>query len=164
MLPDFSTPGTPRDPTPDLPFIHRLKRAENPDDTTLLLFHGTGGHEADLLPLGREIAPHADLLGFRGRSTEEGSLRWFRRHGMDRFDQADVTREAEAFAATLSEALRRYRLDPSRVTALGYSNGANFAAAVMLLHPELITRAILLRPMLVLEDPPAPDLSQTGAS
>ena len=160
MLPDFSTPGTPRDPSPDLPFIHRLKRAEHAD-TTLLLFHGTGGHEADLLPLGWEIAPDADLLGFRGRSTEEGSLRWFRRHGMDRFDQADITREAEAFAATLPEALRHYRLDPSRVTALGYSNGANFAAAVMLLHPGLITRAILLRPMLVLEDPPAPDLSQT---
>jgi phospholipase/carboxylesterase len=159
MLPDISAPGEPRDPAPDLPFIHRLKRAEHPDGATLVLFHGTGGHEADLLPLGREIAAHADLLGFRGRSNEEGSLRWFRRYGMDRFDQADIAREAQAIAATLPEALSRYGLDPSRVTALGYSNGANFAAALMLLHPGLIRRAILLRPMLVLEAPPTPDLS-----
>jgi phospholipase/carboxylesterase len=159
MLPDISAPGEPRDPAPDLPFIHRLKRAEHPDGATLVLFHGTGGHEADLLPLGREIAAHADLLGFRGRSNDEGSLRWFRRYGMDRFDQADIAREAQAIAATLPEALSRYGLDPSRVTALGYSNGANFAAALMLLHPGLIRRAILLRPMLVLEAPPTPDLS-----
>ncbi|MGE0239420.1 MAG: VOC family protein, partial [Parvibaculaceae bacterium] len=151
MLPDFSPPGAPRDPNLELPFVHRLKRAEDPDGTTLILFHGTGGHEADLLPLGREIAPRADLLGFRGRSNEEGTPRWFRRHGMDRFDQADIAHEAEAFAATLPKALARYGLDARRVTALGYSNGANFAAALMLLHPGLIARAILLRPMLVLE-------------
>ncbi|MGE0007210.1 MAG: VOC family protein [Parvibaculaceae bacterium] len=161
MLPDFSSPGAPRDPSPDLPFVHRLKRSGNSDGATLILFHGTGGHEADLLPLGREIAGEADLLGFRGRSTEEGSLRWFRRHGMDRFDQADIAREAEAFAATLPEALARYGNDPARVTALGLSNGANFTAALMLLHPGLIRRAILLRPMLVLESPPDPDLSHT---
>jgi phospholipase/carboxylesterase len=102
MLPDISAPGAPRDPVADLPFIHRLKRAETGDGTTLVLFHGTGGNEADLLPIGREIAgPHADLLGFRGRSSEEGVLRWFRRYDMDRFDQADIRREAEAFAATL---------------------------------------------------------------
>ncbi|WP_119270528.1 VOC family protein [Taklimakanibacter deserti] len=162
MLPDISAPGEPRDPAADLPFIHRLKRAEKSDGATLILFHGTGGHEADLLPLGREIAPQADLLGFRGRSSEEGSLRWFRRYGMDRFDQADIARETGAFAATLPQALSRYGLDPSRVTALGYSNGANFVAALMLLHPGLLARAILLRPMLVLETPPTPDLSDTG--
>jgi phospholipase/carboxylesterase len=161
MLPDISAPGAPRDAPADLPFVHRLKRAENPDGTTLILFHGTGGNEADLLPVGREIAGRADLLGFRGRSREEGVLRWFRRHGMDRFDEADVRREAEAFAATLPQALSRYRLDPTRVTALGYSNGANFAAALMLLHPGLFTRAILLRPMLVLESPPEAGLAGT---
>jgi phospholipase/carboxylesterase len=159
MLPDISAPGEPRDSASDLPFIHRLKRAEDPDDATMILFHGTGGHEADLLAIGREIASRAALLGFRGRSREEGSLRWFRRFGMDSFDQADIASEAEAFAATLPQALARYGLDPSRVTALGYSNGANFAAALMLLHPGLFNRAILLRPMLVLETPPTPDLS-----
>jgi phospholipase/carboxylesterase len=80
---------------------------------------------------------------------------------MDRFDQEDVRKEAEAFAATLPEALARYGLDRSRVTVLGYSNGANFAAALMLLHPGLFTRAILLRPMLVLEAPPQTDLAGT---
>ncbi|MGE3874525.1 MAG: VOC family protein [Parvibaculaceae bacterium] len=159
MLPDISAPGAPRDPAPDLPFVHRLKRAENPDGATLILFHGTGGHEADLLPLGREIAPRAELLGFRGRSSEEGAPRWFRRHGMDRFDEADIRREAEVFAATLPQALSRYGLDPARVTALGYSNGANFIAALMLLHPGLLNRAILLRPMLVLESPPQAGLA-----
>jgi phospholipase/carboxylesterase len=154
MLPDVSEPGAPRDPAADLPFIHRLKRAQNPDGAALILFHGTGGNEADLLPIGREIASQADLLGFRGRSSEEGVLRWFRRYGMDRFDQADIRREAEAFAATLPQALSRYGLDATRITALGYSNGANFAAAVILLHPGLFARAILLRPMLVLESPP----------
>jgi phospholipase/carboxylesterase len=161
MLPDISAQGEPRDPNVELPFVHRLKRTEDAEGKTLVLFHGTGGHEADLLPLGREIAPGSNLLGFRGRSTEEGSLRWFRRHGMDRFDQADIARETEAFAETLPMALARYGLDPSRVTALGYSNGANFAAALMLLNPGLIARAILLRPMLVLESPPTPDLSNT---
>ena len=161
MLPDISAPGTPRDPPADLPFIHRLKRAEHPDGATLVLFHGTGGNEADLLPIGREIAPRADLLGFRGRSSEEGVLRWFRRYGMDRFDQADIRREAEAFAATLPQALARYGLNPTRVSALGYSNGANFAAALMVLHPGLFTRAILFRPMLVLESPPKIELAGT---
>jgi phospholipase/carboxylesterase len=161
MLPDVASPGAPRDPGADLAFTHRLKRADNPDGSTLVLLHGTGGNEADLLPLGREISATASLLGFRGRSTEEGILRWFRRYGMDRFDQEDIRKEAEAFAATLPEALARYSLDRSRVTVLGYSNGANFAAAVMLLHPGLFTRAILLRPMLVLEAPPQTDLAGT---
>lgn len=159
MLPDISEPGAPRDPQADLPFIHRLKRTDDPDDTTLVLLHGTGGNEADLMPFGRAIAPRATLLGFRGRSTEEGSLRWFRRHGMDRFDQADIITEARAFAATLPEALARYGLDQAGLTLVGYSNGANFAAAFMLLHPGLVRRAILLRPMLVLEEPPSSDLS-----
>jgi phospholipase/carboxylesterase len=161
MLPDISPPGAPRDPPADLPFVHRLKRAEKSDGETLVLFNGTGGNEADLLPIGREIASQAELLGFRGRSREEGVLRWFRRYGMDRFDQADIRREAEAFAATLPQALSRYGLDPDRVTALGYSNGANFAAALMLLHPGLFRRAILLRPMLVLESPPEAGLAGT---
>ncbi|WP_336325156.1 hypothetical protein, partial [Porphyromonas pogonae] len=84
------------------------------------------------------IAPRATLLGFRGRSTEEGVLRWFRRFGPTAFDQADIITEAAAFASTLPEALVAHGLDPDRTTVLGYSNGANFAAAVMLLHPGVI--------------------------
>ncbi|WP_204268230.1 alpha/beta hydrolase, partial [Haemophilus influenzae] len=106
-----------------------------PDGSTMVVLHGTGGSETDLMPLARRIAPRATLLGFRGRSTEEGVLRWFRRFDASAFDQTDIVAEAAAFAETLPEALAAHGLDPDRTTVLGYSNGANFAAAVMLLHP-----------------------------
>jgi phospholipase/carboxylesterase len=162
MLPQIALPGEERDMHPDLPFVHRLHRPGDPDGSTLVLFHGTGGNETDLLPLGRQVAPRAVLLGVRGRSTEEGILRWFRRLTATSFDQADIRSEAEAFAAFLPEALQVHGLDPLRTSFLGYSNGANFIAAVMLLHPRMVRRAALLRPMLVLEEPPAADLSDAA--
>lgn len=161
-LPQFARPGEERTPMRDLPFIHRLHHADDPDGSTMILLHGTGGSEADLMPLARRIAPRATLLGLRGRSTEEGVARFFRRLSMDRFDQDDIRSEAAAFAAFVAGATPAYDIDPARLTVLGYSNGANFAAAVMALHPDLIRRAILLRPMLALQDPPAVDL--TGVS
>jgi len=163
VLPDLAMPGEEREMRADLPFVHRLKRPSAPDSSVMVLLHGTGGNETDLMPFAHRIAPRAALLGFRGRSTEEGVLRWFRRLGPTRFDQADLLREAEAFAATLPEALAFYGLDPAQTTVLGYSNGANFAAAAMLLHPGLIRRAALLRPMPVLEVPPPADLAGTAA-
>uniref|UniRef100_UPI001954E030 hypothetical protein n=1 Tax=Enterobacter bugandensis TaxID=881260 RepID=UPI001954E030 len=77
-LPDIALPGEPRDRRVELPFIYRLKRPADPDGSTMVVLHGTGGSETDLMPLARRIAPRATLLGFRGRSTEEGVLRWFR--------------------------------------------------------------------------------------
>ncbi|MCD1620260.1 VOC family protein [Salipiger manganoxidans] len=159
MLPQFSRPGEERPPMRDLPFVHRLHHPEDPDGSVLLLLHGTGGTEADLMPLAHQLAPRATLLGVRGRATEEGVTRWFRRLAMARFDQDDIRAEARAFDAFLDGALGGYGLDPARLTVLGYSNGANFAGAVMALHPGVIRRAILLRPMLVLEDLPKPDLT-----
>ncbi|MES2712991.1 MAG: VOC family protein, partial [Pseudomonadota bacterium] len=159
LLPEVAMPGEEREMHAELPFIHRLKRVSDPDGSALVLLHGTGGNETDLMPFAHRVAPRAALLGFRGRSTEEGVLRWFRRLGTTRFDQADIVAEAEAFAAALPEALSRYGLDPARTTILGYSNGANFAAAVMLLHPGTIRRAALLRPMLALEALPPVDLA-----
>ena len=144
---------------PDAPFVHHLHRPDDPDGSTLVLLHGTGGNETDLLPFGHRVAPRAALLGVRGRSTEEGVLRWFRRLDATHFDQMDVRTEAEAFAAFLPEVFGIYGLDLERTTLIGYSNGANFIAAVMLLYPHLVRRTALLRPMLVLEDPPLPDLS-----
>lgn len=143
----------------DLPFEHRLRQPEAPDGSTVLLLHGTGGNESDLMPLGNRIAPGATLLGLRGRSTEEGIARFFRRNSMTTFDQEDIRSEAEAFAGFWQGAQSAYDLDPDRTTVLGYSNGANFAAAVMALHPGLIRRAVLIRPMAVLEDLPQVDLS-----
>jgi phospholipase/carboxylesterase len=160
-LPDVAMPGEEREMRAELPFVHRLKRPPDPDGSAMVLLHGTGGNETDLMPFAHRVAPRAALLGFRGRSTEEGVLRWFRRLDTTHFDQADIAFEVDAFAETLAEALALYGLDPARTTVLGYSNGANFAAAAMLLRPGLIRRAALLRPMLALEEPRPVDLVGT---
>lgn len=162
MLPQFALPGEPRMPRRELPFVHRFFTPEDTDGSTLVLLHGTGGSEADLMPLAHRIAPHATLLGVRGRSHEEGSVRWFRRLTMTSFDQDDIRSEAEAFAAFVEGAVAGYGLDSARMTFLGYSNGANFAAAVMALQPGTIRQAILLRAIPVLDVLPEVDLSETA--
>lgn len=161
MLPQFALPSEERFPVRDLPFVHRFNRPEDPDGTTLVLLHGTGGSEADLMPIARRIAPRATLLGVRGRATEEGTNRWFRRLDATTFDQADIHSEADAFSAFVDGAMAGYGLDPHRVVFLGYSNGANFLAAIVQLHPGLVRRAVLLRGLQALEDPPEADLSAT---
>lgn len=160
-LPQFARPGEERTVMRDLPFIHRIQRPDDPDGSTLVLLHGTGGNEADLMPLAHRIAPRARLLGVRGRSTEEGIARFFRRKTMTSFDQDDIRSEAAALQAFWQGAISAYGLDSNRITVLGYSNGGNFAAAVMALYPGLIRRAVLIRPMAVLEKMPVVDLSGT---
>lgn len=155
VLPQFALPGEPRPPLRDMHFVHRLFQPEAGDGSAMVLLHGSGGSESDLMPLAHRIAPQATLLGVRGRSTEEGISRWFRRYGPDRFDQADIRAEAEAFAAFLSEAARQYDLDPARMTCIGYSNGANLLGAVLQLFPQAVGQAILMRARQVLD--PAPD-------
>lgn len=157
MLPQFALPGEERMPMRDLPFIHRFHVPDDPDGSTIVLLHGTGGNEADLMPLARRIAPRATLLGVRGRSTEEGINRWFRRFDAVTFDQADIRAEAAAFAGFIEGAVRGYGMDAGRMTYLGYSNGANLLGAVMLLHPGVVRRAILLRGIAVLDEAPAVD-------
>jgi phospholipase/carboxylesterase len=159
MLPQFAMPGEPRLPKRDLPFVHRLYTPDSPDESTLVLLHGTGGSEADLMPLAHRIAPRATLLGVRGRSYEEGVARWFRRMTPTVFDQADIRAEAEAFEAFLEGAISGYGLERQRIVFLGYSNGANFAAAVMGLHPGLVRKAVLLRAVPVLDPLPQTDLA-----
>ncbi len=161
MLPQFALPGEERFPIRDLPFIHRFNRPEYPDGMTLVLLHGTGGNEADLMPIARRIAPRSALLGVRGRATEEGTNRWFRRLDAVTFDQADIGGEAKAFSAFVEGAVTGYGLDPERLIFLGYSNGANLLAAVLQLHPGVVRRAVLLRGMQVLENSPNVDLSGT---
>ncbi|PYB77644.1 VOC family protein [Rhizobium wuzhouense] len=159
MLPQFGLPGEPRILYRDLPFVHRIHEAEVPDGSTLVLLHGAGGNEASLLPLGRKILPAATLIGLRGRATEEGVARFFRRFGPMQFDQADIRAEAEAFAGFLEQAGHAYGLASGKTAFLGYSNGANLLAAAMELHPGLVHRAVLLRPMAVLEPEPASNLA-----
>ncbi|MGL4237819.1 VOC family protein [Tabrizicola sp.] len=161
MLPQFALPGEERFPVRNLPFIHRFNRPEHPDGTTLVLLHGTGGNEADLMPIARRIAANATLLGVRGRATEEGTNRWFRRIDTATFDQADLRSEAEAFAAFIKGAVTGYGLDMDRLVFLGYSNGASLLAAVIQSHPDVVRRAILLRGFQALENQGAGDLSST---
>ncbi|MEM8569936.1 MAG: VOC family protein [Pseudomonadota bacterium] len=160
-LPQFALPGEERFPMRDLHFVHRFNRPKDPDGSVLLLLHGTGGDEADLMPLARKLAPNATLLGVRGRSTEEGINRWFRRLSTTHFDQDDIRAEADAFAAFLQDVGTVYGIDPTKITVIGYSNGANFAAALLALNPGLIRRAVLLRPMAALEHLPQVDLHNT---
>ncbi len=129
-------------------FIHRFEpAAEGPGDATLLLLHGTGGNENDLLPLGRAISPRASLLSPRGQVLEHGMPRFFRRLAEGVFDHDDLVARSSELAGFVGAAAARYGFDPKRVVAVGFSNGANIAGAVMLLKPEVLAGAILLRPM-----------------
>jgi phospholipase/carboxylesterase len=145
MLPQFALPGEERLPARHLPFVHRFNRPPHPDGSSLALLHGTGGNEADLMPIARRIAPHATLLGVRGRATEDGTNGWFRRMGAAMVDPADLRGETEAFAAFVEGAVTGYGLEADRLVFLGYSNGASFLAAFIALHPGIVRRAILLR-------------------
>lgn len=109
----------------------------------LLLLHGTGGDEGELVPFARAAAPGAPMLAVRGAVSEGGKLRHFARHPDGRFEASEVARRADHLAAFVVAARGRYGFAPP--VALGFSNGANIAAALMLLHPALLAGAILLR-------------------
>lgn len=141
-------------------FIHRFvpSPAGRPD-IVLLLLHGTGGNENDLLDLGRQLSPDAALLSPRGKVLENGAPRFFRRLAEGVFDLEDVRVRAGELADFVDCALKEYGMEKARVVAVGYSNGANIAATTMLLHPGRIHAAALLRAMVVLEPSSPPDLS-----
>ncbi|MGE5644454.1 MAG: alpha/beta hydrolase [Acidobacteriota bacterium] len=146
-------------PEAQLDFIHRFDRPESAaDGRTLLLLHGTGGNEDDLVPLGRQLAPGAALLSPRGKVLERGMPRFFRRLAEGVFDEDDIRFRAGQLADFVAAAAARYSLDPARVHALGYSNGANIAAAMLLLRPETLAGGVLLRAMVPLVPDRAPDL------
>jgi phospholipase/carboxylesterase len=140
-----------------LSYTHRFEPGADPALPPLLLLHGTGGDEYDLLPLGREIAPRSALISPRGNVLENGMPRFFRRFREGLFDQDDVRLRAKELAQFVTEAGHAYGL--GEPVALGYSNGANIAAAILLLHPRILKGAILLRAMAPLSDPPKPDLA-----
>ena len=129
-------------------FVHRFEPAPAGDsDGTLLLLHGTGGNENDLLPLGRAVAPHASLLSPRGQVLEHGMPRFFRRLAEGVFDHDDLVVRANGLGEFVLASAAQYGFDPAHVVAVGFSNGANIAAALLLLRPEILAGAVLLRPM-----------------
>ncbi|MBR0681877.1 alpha/beta hydrolase [Roseomonas eburnea] len=140
-----------------LSFTHRFLPPTAPGRPPLLLLHGTGGDENDLIPLGQAAAPGAALLSPRGQVLEAGMPRFFRRLAEGVFDEADLRRRADDLAGFIAEAREAYGL-PAPV-ALGFSNGANIAAALLLLHPQALAGAALLRAMVPLRAPPRPDLA-----
>jgi phospholipase/carboxylesterase len=141
----------------DLSFIHRFEPGNRLEAPPLLLLHGTGGDENDLLPLGQAIAPGAALLSVRGQVLEHGMPRFFRRLAEGVFDEEDVRRRANELADFVVDARKRYGL--AAPVALGYSNGANIAAALLLLRPDVLAGAMLLRAMVPLREAPAADLA-----
>ncbi len=149
--------------TEDLGFIHRFVPAEDSaSGETLLVLHGTGGDENDLISIGQAIAPGAAILSPRGNVLENGAPRFFRRISEGVFDPKEVRARAEELARFIRAAVVTYRLDAGRVFALGYSNGANIASTVMLIEPGTLQGSILLRPMLVYEPPEQSDLSDSA--
>jgi len=149
--------------TEELVFAHRfIPSEERPEPMTLLLLHGTGGDENDLLQLGQELSPSAALLSPRGRLLENGAPRFFRRTAEGVFDTEDLIFRTHELAGFLDAASRAYGFDANRLVAVGYSNGANIAASLLLLHPKSLASAILFRPMMPFLPEKLPDLSRTG--
>jgi phospholipase/carboxylesterase len=144
-------------PQPD--FIHEFVPGKSAQ--TLLLLHGTGGNERDLIPLGHELDPDASLLSPRGKTLENGMPRFFRRLAEGVFDLEDLRKRTNELADFVTSASTRYQIDPEKITAVGYSNGANIAASLLLLRPEILSAAILFRAMVPLTPEAEPDLSMT---
>jgi len=142
----------------DLHFVHHFVAAKNSDAPTLLLLHGTGGDENSLLQIGRDLAPHANLLAPHGMVLENGMPRFFRRLSQGVFDEEDIKIRAAELAQFVADAATRYDFDAKNVIAIGYSNGANIAAALLLLHPHVLRAAVLLRAMTPLVPATTPDL------
>lgn len=144
--------------TTELGFIHRFVPATQPGAAPVVLLHGTGGNENDLIPLGQALAPGAPLLSPRGQVLENGMPRFFRRHAEGVFDLDDLRRRAGELARFIGEARTRYDLGDVAPVAVGFSNGANIAAALLLLHPGTLSGALLLRAMVPLVPDPLPPL------
>jgi phospholipase/carboxylesterase len=127
---------------------------------TFLLLHGTGGNEQDLIPLGRELDPNAALLSPRGKVLENGMPRFFRRLAEGVFDLEDLKHRTNELADFVTSASQHYGFAIDQLVAVGYSNGANIGASMLLLRPEIMHQAILFRAMVPLIPDTLPDLAR----
>jgi phospholipase/carboxylesterase len=143
-------------------FIHEFLPGSS--ERTLLLLHGTGGNERDLIPLGRELGPNASLLSPRGKVLENGMPRFFRRLAEGVFDLEDLKRRTYELADFVIAAAERYNIERQNIAAVGYSNGANIAASMLILRPEILSGAILFRAMVPLLPDVEPDLPPIGCA
>ena len=139
--------------------VHRWVAGTAPGSGTLLLLHGTGGDETDLLPLAQLVAPGAAVLSVRGNVLELGAPRFFRRLAEGVFDLNDLHRRTAELADFVEAAAGRYGFSPARLYALGFSNGANIAASLLLTRPALLAGGVLIRAMVPFEPEAAPSLA-----
>lgn len=146
----------------DKEFVYQINKPNNPSGDVIVLLHGSGGNEKSLMPFARSIWPHATLIGIRGRVMQKGEQRWYKKITATRFDQKDVKQESQALRYFLTKLADKHKLDTSRFTFIGYSNGANLLAVVLMQQPDLVQRAILLRSMPVLDQMPYSDLGNTN--
>jgi predicted esterase/catechol 2,3-dioxygenase-like lactoylglutathione lyase family enzyme len=159
-LPPIHLPGETLAPSTDdnFGFIHRWIPG-NGASRTLLLLHGTGGDENAMIPLGQALDPTASILSPRGQVSENGMTRYFRRFAPGVLDEEDLKNRAAQLADFLQKASQEYSFQLDSVIIVGYSNGANFAAGLLFLYPDLIKTAVLLRPMIPFEPERIPNLS-----
>jgi phospholipase/carboxylesterase len=143
--------------TRDLGFIHRFEPGADPSKPPILLLHGTGGDEDDLLPFGRAVAPGSALLSPRGKALENGMARFFRRFAEGKFDEDDVRFRAGELADFIDAARAAYQI--AAPIAIGYSNGANVAAAILTLRPAALAGAVLMRAIAPFRELPKTDLT-----
>ncbi len=138
-------------------FVHRWDPATSPDESRVaLVLHGTGGDEHSLVPFAQALLPGAAVLSLRGRVSENGAPRFFRRFTEGVFDFDDIRVQADALAEFLREAARDRDFDLKNIVAIGYSNGANMAVSTLLTNPDVIAEMVLFRPQLVLADAETP--------
>jgi phospholipase/carboxylesterase len=149
-----------RSSSSELGFIHQfIPASTRPDQVTLLLLHGTGGNEQDLIPLGRELYPRAAILSPRGKVLESGMPRFFRRLAEGVFDLEDLKFRTHELADFVRKASEVYKFDLRYIISIGYSNGANIASSLLLIHPEVISSAVLFRAMVPFIPEKVPNLS-----
>lgn len=127
--------------------------------STLLLLHGTGGNEQDMIPLGQQMDPEAAILSPRGKVLENGMPRFFRRLAEGVFDIEDLKFRTNELADFVNDASKAYGFDMQRIIAVGYSNGANIASSLLLIRPEILCCAVLFRAMVPLQLDVLPDLT-----
>lgn len=139
--------------------IHIFQQGIETNDTTLLLLHGTGGNEHDLIPLGKQIDQTASILSVRGSVLENGMPRFFRRIADGIFDEDDLIARTEELNNFITNASRKYNFNRHKVIAIGYSNGANIAASLLFHYENALRGAILHHPMVPRRGIELPNLS-----